>query len=264
MFQYAFYLRLRKEHPLSLFLFDTEKSQSCHWGYELDKVFHIGSIKKARNYRRLKKYFPKFESTSRLIQQENSLKYSDSILSVQHLCTTYEGFWQSAKYFSTVEKDVRKTFTFHKDTLKQANKTLAYQILTSDSPFISVHVRRGDYLQEEDFRGVCSVDYYRKAIEYLTHKVDNPRFIFFSDDIEWVKREFYMDKSVFVDWNKGDASWQDMYLMTLCSHNIIANSSFSWWGAWLNENTNKIVIAPRRWFLNSENYDILPEDWIKL
>lgn len=90
------------------------------------------------------------------------------------------------------------------------------------------------------------------------------RIVLFSDDIEWAKQNMQIKNGIFVDWNKSIDSWQDMYLMSLCKHNIIANSSFSWWGAWLNTNPNKIVIAPQQWMKSDSGKDVIPETWIRL
>jgi hypothetical protein len=262
MFQYAFYLRLKKEHPLSLFLFDIEKAQSSHSGYELDKVFHINSIKQSRNYRRLKRYWPKLETKFHTIKQENSLKYSPKPFSSHHSGTIYEGFWQSEKFFLPVEPIVRNAFSFQEDILNKKTKEIVAFLNNSNS--VSVHIRRGDYLQHTGVFGLCPKEYYDKALSYIKDNVDNPIFVFFSDDIEWAKQNIKCENAQYVTWNHGDESWQDMYLMSQCKHNIIANSSFSWWGSWLNSNTNKIVIAPTPWFNNSLDYDIIPSSWIKV
>lgn len=88
--------------------------------------------------------------------------------------------------------------------------------------------------------------------------------IIFSDNIEWCRANLSMEDALYVDWNNGVDSWQDMYLMSLCKHNIIANSSFSWWGAWLNENPNKIVIAPKQWMKSDVGVDVIPKTWIRI
>lgn len=262
MFQYAFYLRLKKEHPFSLYLFDIAKAQDNHFGYELDKVFHVDSIKQASNFRRLKRHWPKLEAKFHTIRQENSLKYSSEPFLSNHFGTIYEGFWQSEKYFLPAKTKVRTAFSFQEEKLSEKTKEAAAVLCNSNS--VSVHIRRGDYLQHTDVFGLCTKDYYEKAISYIREKVYTPSFVFFSDDMEWVKQNIKCEHALYVTWNQGEESWQDMYLMSQCKHNIIANSSFSWWGAWLNPNTEKIVVAPKQWFLYSNNYDILPECWERL
>jgi hypothetical protein len=110
------------------------------------------------------------------------------------------------------------------------------------------------------------LDYYREAIRHIAERVEQPRFFVFSDDIAWVKDNLIIDfPSHYVDHNHGTESYSDMRLMSLCQHHIIANSSFSWWGAWLNPITDKIVIAPRRWFANQTDVrDLIPQDWVTL
>ena len=263
MFQYAFYLRLKNDYPLTLFLFDIEKSMCCHAGYQLDQVFSIDTYRQQKNYRRLQRYLPYFIEKSTTIIQDESLEYDEGIIKKSGLVNIYQGFWQSEKYFFKYKEDVRDAFTFKKEKINAKTEELSNRLIQGEQTFISVHIRRGDYLLEPQ-RGVCSITYYKNAIHLLLKKVQSPYFVFFSDDIKWAKEKIPYDNSFYVDWNHDDDSWQDMYLMSLCKHNVIANSSFSWWGAWLNANQNKIVVAPKQWFLCRDNYDILPDKWIKL
>lgn len=261
MFQFAFFLQLKRRHPLDIFLFDIEQSQKCHNGFELDRIFHLDCKKKAHNYRRLKRYWPCLIDNLHTIKQEHSLEYDKEILDLSHLLARYEGFWQSEKYFLPVEDIVRKSFSFNLDHLNNETQAISQEIAGKE--IVSVHIRRGDYLNSSDF-GVCSIDYYKCAMLFLTKKLNNPTYIFFSDDMNWVKENIHCTNAIYVSCNHGPDSWQDMYLMSKCNHNIIANSSFSWWGAWLNNNPNKIVVAPEQWFNFSPNYDILPNGWVTL
>ena len=144
------------------------------------------------------------------------------------------------------------------------DKTLSFKNELQRGVFVSVHIRRGDYLNNVGRFGLCELSYYREAIKYIKSIVDNPKFVFFSDDMAWAKDNIDNDEAVFVSWNQGKDSWQDMYLMSHCQHNIVANSSFSWWGAWLNGNPHKVVVAPKKWFMYSPNYDIIPDNWITI
>ena len=134
-----------------------------------------------------------------------------------------------------------------------------------ESNAVSLHVRRGDYLLH-DVHNTDKLEYYTKAMTYLESKVDNPTYFMFSDDIEWVKQNFRSQhKMIFVDFNDAKTNYEDIKLMSNCKHNIIANSSFSWWSAWLNTNPNKIVTAPQVWF-NGDMYDytdLVPKSWIR-
>lgn len=176
------------------------------------------------------------------------------------------GYWQSEKYFKSIEKVIRDHFTFKKP-LAGKNLIAANQIDTINA--ISLHVRRGDYVNDSktsNIMSVCDSDYYGQAVSYMANKVSNPVFYVFSDDMDWVRRSVRIDYScVYIDHNKGLDSYIDMQLMSLCKHHVIANSSFSWWGAWLNPRAEKIVIAPRVWFRNGNNdSDLIPSEWVRL
>ena len=139
-------------------------------------------------------------------------------------------------------------------------------IIKSKQSPISIHVRRDDYLSSKyvsGFGGICTIEYYNKAVERIKEEVIDPVFYIFSDDINWCRENLKLEQGVFIDWNTGKESWQDMFLMSQCKHNIIANSSFSWWGAWLNSNSEKIVIAPRIWW-NGLKDDVVPDSWIRI
>jgi hypothetical protein len=139
---------------------------------------------------------------------------------------------------------------------------------------VAIHVRRGDYISvPENFNkhGICGVDYYNRAINYLLSIEQDPTFFIFTDDIEWVRINMLplFKNSIIVSTNNiGVDSWRDLYLMSQCKHQIIANSTFSWWGAWLNENQHKNIISPTNWFsnkeLNDSTGDLIPETWVRL
>ena len=175
------------------------------------------------------------------------------------------GYWQSEKYFIEFAENIREDFTF-KLPFSDQNAEIAEQI--SQVTSISLHVRRGDYVTNPKnvFIGVCSPEYYQNAIKHIKNTVAKPVFFVFSDDIDWVKNNLALDKAaIFVNHNKGSESYNDMRLMSLCKHHIIANSSFSWWGAWLNPNPNKIVIAPKQWFAGrQDDRDLVPTNWLKI
>ena len=176
------------------------------------------------------------------------------------------GYWQSEKYFRDVLQTIRTDFTF-KNPPSPRNAELAEQIGRGNA--ISLHVRRGDYASNPKTtatHGLCTPEYYRSAIQYVTDRVDQPSFYIFSDDPDWVRQNMKVEfPCYFVDHNKGAESYNDMRLMSLCRHHIIANSSFSWWGAWLNPDPNKIVVAPRKWFANDNDVsDLFPSGWVTL
>ncbi len=175
-----------------------------------------------------------------------------------------DGYFQSEKYFIDYTDAIRQDFSL-KGPLGEAADSIAAQI-RSGANTISLHVRRGDYLKESDFKGIANQEYYANAVKYVTEKVSHPQFFIFSDDIEWCKENLSLPAdSVFVS-NSDLKDYGELVLMSLCKHHIIANSSFSWWGAWLGSNPEKIVVAPKQWSNNHENWyrDIIPATWTRL
>jgi len=176
------------------------------------------------------------------------------------------GYWQSERYFKPFESVIRRDFTF-REPLVGRNAELKLEIANTQS--ISLHVRRGDYVSDSKtgkIMDVCSLEYYHKAISYMVERIERPVFYVFSDDIPWVRQNLSVTfPCIYVDHNSQAESYRDMQLMSLCRHHVIANSSFSWWGAWLSSNPDKIVIAPRSWFRNgNDDRDLIPDAWIRL
>ena len=201
------------------------------------------------------------------IYHELSFEFNENLFK-QKPPVLLEGYWQSEKYFIKEFASIRNAFSFPALVATDENISLLSAIGMGCS--VSVHVRRGDYLHPAIAaqHGTCSVEYYKQAIEKIRTAFPAAVLYFFTDDASWVQNEFIdkIPKSVLVKNNTGANSWKDMYLMSKCSHHIIANSSFSWWGAWLNYSEDKMVIAPAKWFNNSErNYkDVIPSAWIQL
>jgi hypothetical protein len=276
MFQYAAGLSLARLRKTSLFVDVRFYSENMvHQGYELDRIFEcdplvvndedlgrmIGERRHFHCQRILKLKLAK-ALRGRHFVVEPDIRFWPDFFSLPGNCYL-SGYWQSEKYFSIIEDVVRNHFTFKNIDCVKIGYYKKFMLYENS---VSVHVRRGDYVNS-NFHGLCSVDYYRQAIDFIGNSISNPVLYFFSDDIGWVKNNFTYDFNVkYIDFNKGSDSWKDMYLMTLCKHHIIANSSFSWWGAWLGNNKNKIVIAPARWFLKSNvnAQDICPSSWLRL
>lgn len=173
-----------------------------------------------------------------------------------------EGYWQTEKYFLEVRETLLNDFKFRVDDkrLQDLEKNMQFNS-------VGIHIRRGDYLDNVKIYGnVCNVEYYQRAIEYFYKELREPIFYVFSDDIEWTKTIFKEENFIFIekDLFTNYLDWYDMFLMSRCAHNIIANSSFSWWGAWLNINANRKVVAPKRWINGKRTKDIWCKDWIKL
>lgn len=182
--------------------------------------------------------------------------------------TYLDGYWQTEKYFIDIDAIIRKEFSF-KIKPDSQNQAILDQIKNTGFP-VSLHVRRGDYVSNPytlSYHGLCDMEYYRNAVGIISQRIQNPHFFIFSDEPDWVKDNLEIDfPKTYIDHNKGSKSYEDMRLMSSCKHHIIANSSFSWWGAWLNPDPGKIVIAPRKWFNNDQvdSRDLIPETWIKL
>lgn len=279
MFQYAAVRSISLAHNSSLRLdISTYVNRGHHQGFELNRVFNCAAeIASEADIRRVLGwgYLP---SMRRIVARpkmamfrnkrfavEPHFNYWRDIWSVPGDCYLV-GYWQSEKYFLGVARQIREDFSF-RPPLENKNITLANRITQVNA--VSVHIRRGDYAYNPitaATHGLCSLNYYREAIQYISERVHQPYFFIFSDDIVWAKQNLKIDHAhCYVDHNHGAESYNDMRLMSMCKHNIIANSSFSWWGAWLNPNATKIVIAPTRWFANHTDVsDLLPRGWVSL
>jgi hypothetical protein len=262
MFQYALYrklLYLGKKVKL-----DTRYYQAKPEQFALD-IFNLKlniasekEILKARDeYRsyadRLRR---KFLGKRKTIFEEitsKSLCFKPEVFTVKNAYV--DGYWQSEKYFSDIRNILLKDFTFP-PLQEEKNKQLLDLIRQNLS--VSIHIRRGDYANGFP---MLPKEYYQAAMQYFSDKYKEAFFVVFSNDNAWAKENITFEKGIFVDWNTGRNSYKDMYLMSQCRHNIIANSSFSWWGAWLNSNENKEVIAPDIWFFHHETPDIYCEGW---
>lgn len=173
-----------------------------------------------------------------------------------------DGFWQSYKYFNDITETIKKEFALKKELSEEAT-LLIKKIETSNSA--SLHIRRGDYVNN-NYHDLCSPQYYQKAINHLESKMSALTFFVFSDDIDWVKNNLKIKHPTEYVSNPKLSDSEELFLMSQCQNNIIANSSFSWWGAWLNNNPTKIVITPNRW-VNSHGFkinDLIPPQWTKL
>lgn len=265
MFQYAYFLMLQELYnDVSIFLPSDDWEHKS--GFELSRVFgikHWPSFWESLYHRG--RLFRKLFSITHKTYFGKNFTVDDTDLKPDGKYSYFFGTWQSEKYFINPER-IRNSLKFNERLLNQKSNEIA-KTLGGVEVTISIHIRRGDYLSEafaNGFGNCCPLEYYRKAIQYMTYKFDNPKFIVFSDDMEWVKDNLVLEKAIYVDHNKGLDSWQDMYLMSQCNHNIIANSTFSWWGAWLNDYEDKVIIAPKRWWSTIEHDDVVPESWIRL
>lgn len=280
MFQYATGLALSKKYNTELIIDNSfinnrfPLNNYTFRKYELAEVFNILEketflSKLSSKYKILNKiihpYF--YDLINKLIYRnkyikEINWKYIENIWNNVYL----EWYWQTAKYFEKYDDEIKEIFQV-KTEISEKNQKIINLIEKNYLNTVSVHIRRWDYVSNSNaasWHGTCNDDYYKKAVKIIKEQISNPYFIIFSDDIHWVKKNMdFWDNVLFVEWNK----WpDDLRLMQTCANNIIANSSFSWWWAYLWKNKNQVVIAPSKW-LNDSNYDtsnILPNNWIKI
>lgn len=279
MFQYAVGRAISLEQGTALRLdVSGYEKYKLHHGFELQRIFNcpaevasemdmhsVLGWQSAATARKLLSRQGVAWLRSKAFVIEPHFQYWQGITSVSNDCYLM-GYWQSEKYFSIAEDQIRTDFSF-KSPLQNKNAEIAQKILQGNA--VSLHVRRGDYAtnpQTTAIHGLCTLDYYRQSIHYVAERVQQPNFFIFSDDIAWTRDNLNISHQCqYVDFNQGEESYNDMRLMSMCNHHIIANSSFSWWGAWLNPKHDKIVVAPKNWFADqTDARDLLPQSWIKL
>lgn len=275
MFQYAFALVCKELFPQEEIKIDVTafKGYPLHEGYQIEKLFGA-KLSKASKKEILKLNYPFFHyrlwqigknllpMPSNVKWEKKEMVYDDTVFE-HNSDVYYEGYWQCEEYFSRFKSLILKSYIFPSLDKKNSRFISKYK----NQEIVSLHIRRGDYLKNPLFKGLTELNYYRDAIIKIMSQANIDKFIVFSNDIEWCKKNIIPicdGKCVFVDWNKGEDSFRDMQLMSLCNHNIIANSSFSWWGAWLNQNPDKIVIAPKKWINRISPTDIVPKSWLKI
>lgn len=195
----------------------------------------------------------------RIVEKPTNV-YSEILLNNKN--GVFDGYFQVAKYYDCIRDELLKDFVPKNKPSDKNKKTLD---LIKSVNSVSIHVRRGDYVNLQHVHGLCDIDYYKRAIDFISKKHKDLHFFVFSDDMEYVKKNLKIKfPCEYIDFNHGrDSAW-DIVLMSNCKHNIIANSSFSWWGAWLNQNKDKIVIAPKQWFADGKKTDIIPENWERI
>lgn len=249
-----------------------------HQGFELSKVFSvplrpmdkikISLLEWGAPFWRLKvvrwfmnkliKIYNKFDIPK--FYEEQEFMFNSSVFDQKK--SMIIGTWQSEGYIIKHRNLIKEVFNFKKPKDRK-NSILSKEILNSNS--VAIHIRRGDYTSHEwksSHMVISDPKYYIDSIAKMRTQLHNPIFYFFSDDIPWIKENFKGKDFVFVSHNKSGNSYIDMYLMSLCKHFIIANSTFSWWAAWLSSNPGKLVIMPEPWLKNIQTPGIYPESWL--
>ncbi|QPM91631.1 alpha-1,2-fucosyltransferase [Pseudooceanicola algae] len=265
MFQYALGRALAKRLCVGLVVDD--RLAVARGEKSLNRIFNLHTVAPhqmppSQQDRRLAYLLWRYGGTKPKYLREKGLGFDPAVLEAPDE-TYLHGYWQSAKYFAGAEDEIRRDFAF--PAPQGRNADLAEQI--ASGPSVSLHLRRGDYVSNAS-HVICGQPYYDAALAALLPQLPHDPVIYvFSDDPDWARDNLRLPgQPVIVDHNGAEADFEDLRLMSLCQHNIIANSSFSWWGAWLNANPSKKVMAPAQWFGKAElsNPDILPPDWYKI
>lgn len=276
MFEYAMYLALKDAHPQEDIKVCTRSfgGYGLHNGLEIQRIFGV-ELPEASLWELTKVAYPIFnykawQVMNHYLPNRKSMTMGTTAIPFDYSQVTrednafYDGYWQNEGNFKHVRNKILNAYTFP-EFADERNVELAERLNSAIS--VSCHVRRGDYLKEPNMC-VCTPSYYARALTLMNERVNPKLYVIFSDDIQWCKENLsglIGDREVvFVDWNKGEDSFRDLHLMTLCKHNIIANSSFSWWGAWLNQNEDKVVIAPEVWMNKPIVNDPICSDWIRV
>lgn len=255
---------------LKLDVSEFDKSKLRNFGlfcFETNIAFasknEISDLLPSHNFEKALQYISPIKK--RTYYREKSFSFDNKVLQLGK--NVYlKGYFQSEKYFLPAKDIIRKDFRFKKNLLSHLTE-FAAQLQNKNS--VAVHIRRGDFSANPEiaeYHGTLEKDYYERAIRVIRSKMEDPTFYFFSDDIKWVSENLLVPGSTVISGTITKNHFEDLYLMTQCRHNIIANSSFSWWGAWLNDNMNKVIVCPERWFNNGpkDTQDIIPNGWIKI
>lgn len=286
MFEYAFAYSLKLRFPDEEVMVDTShyghiffkryKGANLHNGFEIHKVFPNAKIKVARPWdlMRVTWYMPNYV-LSRIVRRLLPVRKNEIIQSENEFFSHkeeyynvvgdayYEGIWESAKNYIPIRKEIQHLYAHGSPNKQNAKYINDMEVQES----VGIHIRRGDYLKCPEFMGISDLDYYQRAIREILKDGKKHVFYIFSNDIRWCEDNISPllegNEMVCVTNNKGNDSCWDMFLMTHCKDLIIANSSFSWWGAFLNKRGGRVV-APKKWVNRDAEFDIWLEDWIKL
>lgn len=261
MFQYATGMAVAKRNGVNLILdlssYENQSDKDTHRTFELeafalshtDTTLRPASLIERLTRKVLGKLFP-----------VDPYGFDRSVFSTSVL----DGFYQNERYFLGIREFILKEFTL-KDESAQFKETVAF---IHTRPSVSLHVRRGDYVFNQfasSFHGAMGIEYFKKAYDAITSRIGMDFNLFiFTDDINWAEKNITMHPKTYILSGNGFAPAEELILMSKCTHNIISNSTFSWWGAWLNQHTDKIVIAPRQWTTDRQNPGILPSTWTKI
>jgi len=257
------------KHDLSWFGEQTKRK------YELDNFNAKIDIATGEEIKKFKKYQKKtgklsflnflFSIDDSIYKKEGGFNFDRKILEIKPPAYL-DGFWQSEKYFANYKSAIRKDLEYRSLLSSENEKLIRF---LQNQIVVAIHIRRGDYITNKaasEVLGTIDIQYYQDSIKFILDKVRDPVFMVFSDDISWVKQHLmFPTQSIFTDNECKDKDIQDFILMSKCHHHIIANSSYSWWAAWLGCKPNQIVVAPKKWFRNGySTHDLILKDWVQL
>ena len=265
MFQYAFYLSLAHRHRHVYLTRQKMLRIRDHNGYELQRVF---GIEMPPDVRRMDAMTCSPVAGKVVCHALFPLKYRErlqynptanqKVFCPTPIGTRYVGYWQSEGYFRDVKQQVLDAFCFDEARISERTRSLAADIRSNPTRFAAVHVRLGDYRKYPDLNSICTPEYYREALQRFLQERPDTRLLLFSDEPEAAKQMLNREADV-IDWNHAENSWQDMYLMSLCGGMVMANSSFSWWGAYLNPHPQKLVYLPSLWNVRETSPEVAAE-----
>lgn len=273
MFQYALLVALRETFREEILMdVSTFDSYKLHNGFELERIFNITARRATGNeicqltrftcnYRlsRIYRILLPIKPTEKV--EHRDCRFDDTIL-VDNRSLYYDGIWQNYLYFDRFKDKIKQEFSYR---IPLDERNIEDEKSFQEDLTVSLHIRRGDYLKHKNYRGLCGIDYYTAAVEYVKKKYGpDVKFAVFSNDMAWCEEHILplLDgRYIQVHWNTGMDSYKDLRLMSACRVNIIANSSFSWWAAYLNEHPDKEVIAPRIWTNIPVKFDRQMPSW---
>ena len=267
LFQYAYIraLQLRNQETVRLCVLPDQGDRTIR-NYELDKL--AITIPRGRIFEKVAVYIERYETIKKMVQfigekvdfygyvEEENVKYKKDL---KYLRGNYyiSGWFQNEKYFEEFETIIRREIRPRKKI--RVSKEL--KDILNHKNTVSVHIRRGDYAR---YQNILDKEYYEKALAVIREQVENAFLVVFSDDLNWVMKNMQFGNDVYyIDKNEGLEDYEELFVMSRCKHNVIANSTFSWWGAWLNPNEDKIVVGPKQWFARNK-LNIMPDAWLKV
>jgi hypothetical protein len=281
LFQYAVGRRLAAKHTTPLKFDVAWYQKQTLRSYQLDafniqaEIASVDEIKKfrradwdglkARVYQAVQRRLPYYYR--RVVVENTPFIFDPNIVNKVSRDVYLIRYWQNCSYLIPIASNLRQELTL-RETPTPAFLAWREKIIRQEST--SLHIRRGDYVNDlliNQVHGVCPLTYYSDAIDYIRQRVPETTIFVFSDDMDWAREKFDNDpRYEFVELKETSRDQEELVLMSLCDHHIIANSSYSWWGAWLGDKPGKIVIAPQKWFNDTKRntQDLIPDTWIRL